>query len=334
MNSDFSPLVSIIIPCYNYALYLPESVGSIIDQTYSNWECIIIDDGSIDNSREVAESLCAKDKRVKYFLQKNSGPTVARNYGLSLAKGDFIQFLDADDLLENKKIEKQLAVFKQQPDCDIVYGGVKYFNSPDKFKLYDNLDLKSGPWMKKLSGKGDVMISGLLNGNIMVISSPLSRKSLFEKFGNMNEVLQFNEDWELWARFAIGNAKFQYDESPGTRVLVRVHESYSKDIFKMYTHGLKACLMLNETVKGYRNRKIMIPKINYHKRIIDEKLIELLSADKKEAIQRTLLIYQQTGIKRYLIYSKLFNNFPFWFCYLYSKFVFAIHKLKNVIIYA
>ena len=110
MNPDRHPLVSVIIPCYNYALYLPESVGSIIKQTYSNWECIIVDDGSTDNTKEVVQQLCAKDDRIKYFLQSNSGPTVARNYGLAVAKGDLIQFLDADDLIENPKIEKQVAI--------------------------------------------------------------------------------------------------------------------------------------------------------------------------------------------------------------------------------
>jgi glycosyltransferase involved in cell wall biosynthesis len=334
MENGIEPLISVIIPCYNYGNFIKECINSLLFQSYSNWECIIIDDGSTDNSKEIVQSLCAKDNRISYFLQPNSGPTVARNYGLKLAKGEFIQFLDADDLLEKKKLEKQLTIFNQNPDCDIVYGSVKYFASTDPEKLYDNIDLRSGPWMKNLSGKGDVMIFQLLKENIMVISSPLVRRALFIKFGNMNEELQFNEDWELWARFAIGNAKFQFDDSEGTLALVRVHESYSKDIFKMYSNGLKACLLLNEKVHGRRYRKIMIPKINYHKRIIDEKLISLLRSNKKEAVEKAKVVYVQTGIKRYLTYSKLFNSFPAWFCYLYSKFIFGVHKLKNVIIYA
>lgn len=328
-----NPEVSIIIPSYNYGIYLPESVGSIINQTYTNWECIIIDDGSTDNTKEVAQLLCVKDNRISYFSQSNSGPTVARNYGLKLAKGEFIQFLDADDLLESRKLEKQIAIFKQQ-DCDIVYGGVKYFTSSNLSKLYDSEDLKSGSWMKNLSGRGDTMILELLKGNIMETSSPLIRKLLFHKLGNMNEELLFNEDWELWARFAIGDAKFKFDNSEDTRVLRRVHDSYSKNVFKMDAYGLKVSLILNKKVHGRKYRKILIPKINYHKRIIDEKLLELLRTNKNEAIDKALFIYAKTDIKRYLIYSKLFKNFPVWFCYLYSKFIFLIHKLKNVIIYA
>jgi glycosyltransferase involved in cell wall biosynthesis len=334
MSSEYQPLVSVIIPCYNYALYLPESIGSIISQSYANWECIIVDDGSTDNSKEVAEQFCKKDNRVKYFLQVNSGPTVARNYGLKLAKGEFIQFLDADDILESRKLEKQISVFNEHMDNDIVYGSVKYFDSSNPSKLYDSLDLKSGPWMKNLSGRGDVMIMELLKGNIMVISSPLARKSLFDKLGGMNQVLQFNEDWELWARFAIGNAKFQFDDASNTQALVRVHESYSKDIFKMYSHGIKACLLLNETVTGRKYRKIMIPKIAYHKRVIDEKLLELLASDKLKAIDCAAKVYSQTGVERYSFYTRIFSNYPYWFCYLYSKIVFFANKLKNTIIYA
>ncbi len=334
MEQPTHPLVSVIMPCYNYASFLKDSVGSILSQTYANWECIIIDDGSTDNSKEVALQLCQKDNRIKYVVQVNSGPAVARNHGLKLAKGSLIQFLDADDLIESRKFEKQVAFFDQHPDCDIVYSNVKYFSSESPDKLYDDIDLKSGPWMKKVSGMGDAMIMELLNANIMVINSPLVRSTLFDKHGLMNEVLQFNEDWELWARFAIGNAGFQYNASSGTQALVRVHNSYSKDIFKMYTFGLKACLLLNEKVKGRKFKKIMIPKINYHMRIIDEKLITLLSKDKQEAILKASMIYSQTGVFRYSMYTKLFKYFPVWFCYLYSKFIFAIHKFKNVIIYA
>lgn len=335
MDPHTQPLVSIIIPAYNYALYLPECVESVLKQTYSNWECIIIDDGSTDNTKQVAEKLCNTDKRIYYFLQKNSGPTVARNFGLSKAKGEFIQFIDADDLIESKKLEIQLAEFEKNPDCDIVYSSVRYFRANDRTKLYNDITLEGSlPWMKNLSGKGDIMIKALLKGNIMVISSPLVRRSLFEKFGAMSEDLYFNEDWELWARFAMNIAKFQFVDKPGTLALVRVHESYSRDNFKMYIYGLLACLKLNKNIKGRKYRRIMVPKVNYHKRIIDERLIGLLKTDKEEAIERSLFIYKLTGVDRYSLYAELFRYFPIWICYSYSKFVFLIHKLKNEIIYA
>jgi glycosyltransferase involved in cell wall biosynthesis len=333
MNSDYSPLISVIIPCYNYASYLPDSIGSIMNQSYQNWECLIIDDGSTDNSKEIVQQFSAKDSRIKYFLQINSGPTVARNYGLTLAKGQFIQFLDADDLIESRKLETQIAIFKQG-DYDIVYGDVKYFAMSNLSKLYDSEDLKSGPWMKQLSGNGDAIILELLKGNIMETSSPLVRKVLFDQLGKMNEELLFNEDWELWARFAIGNARFKFDNTETTKVLRRVHDSYSKNVFKMYSYGLKVSLILNQSVHGRKYRKIMIPKINYHQRILDELLIALLATDKNKAIDQSTIIFNLTGLKRYKHYRILFNYFPVWFCYLYTRSLFIIHKLKNEFVYA
>jgi glycosyltransferase involved in cell wall biosynthesis len=335
METSEKPLVSVIIPCYNYENYLKDCIESILLQTYSNWECIIVDDGSTDNTEEVGKQLSNSDKRIQYFSQANSGPTIARNFGLSKAKGEFIQFIDADDVIEHKKFESQLMVFEKNQTADIVYSSVKYFRANDRTKLYDDITLEgSKPWMPNCSGKGDIMIEALLKGNIMVISSPLVRKSLFEKFGAMSEDLYFNEDWELWTRFAMGNAAFYFDNSSNTLALVRVHESYSKDNFKMYIYGLLACLKMKKNIKGWKFKRILIPKINYHKRIIDEKLIFLLKTDKEKAVERSLFIYGLTGSSRYSLYAILFRYFPVWFCYCYSRFVFLIRKLKNVIIYA
>lgn len=335
MENSKRPLISVIVPCYNYGNLLSDCIGSLFSQSYQNWECIVVDDGSKDTTRLVVEERIKMDKRIHYFYQDNLGPAAARNLGLSKAKGEFIQFIDADDLIENRKFEKQMELFSKDPGCDIVYSNVKYFREGDRTKLYDDITLEgSSPWMKKLSGRGEVMIGALLSGNIMVINSPLVRRSLFENLGDMSNDLSYNEDWELWTRFAIGNAKFQFAEDPGTLALVRVHDSYSKDNFKMYVFGLLACLKLNNMIRDRKYKKILIPRINYHKRIIDEKLIEMLKTDRKKAIEWTLFISILTNISRYSCYTKLFRFFPVWLCYVYSKVVFLIYKLKNTVVYA
>lgn len=104
MNS----LVSIIIPCYNQDKYLAETLQSVSGQTYSNWECIIVDDGSLDDSSKIVENFAAEDPRFIYVYKKNGGVSSARNLGIEKAKGDFIQFLDSDDLLDSRKIELSL----------------------------------------------------------------------------------------------------------------------------------------------------------------------------------------------------------------------------------
>ena len=106
------PLISVIVPCYNQESFLNETLDSIYNQTFQIWECIIIDDGSTDNSKEIALKWCALDERFKYFFQLNGGLSNARNKGLHIAKGDYIQLLDGDDLIIPKKFESQLIDLK------------------------------------------------------------------------------------------------------------------------------------------------------------------------------------------------------------------------------
>lgn len=108
------PLVSIVMPTYNCAKYIEESVVSVIKQTYTNWELIIIDDCSTDNTEDIVKSYCEKDNRIKYFrLDVNSGAAIARNEGIKCAKGRYIAFLDSDDLWMEKKLEKQISFMEK-----------------------------------------------------------------------------------------------------------------------------------------------------------------------------------------------------------------------------
>ncbi len=112
-----NPLVSIIIPAYNYASYLSRAIGSCLDQTYGNVEIIVVDDGSTDDTALVAREM---GPGVVYLFQENSGVSSARNAGLARARGDFIIFLDADDCLENDAIEVRLKALQEWPDAEFV----------------------------------------------------------------------------------------------------------------------------------------------------------------------------------------------------------------------
>jgi len=128
-ESNVKPLISIIIPCYNYSLYIPQALKSLQEQDFTNWECWVIDDGSTDSTSRIVNDIAIYDKRINYVYQENQGQPVARNTGLRLAKGDYIQFLDADDLLEPMKFSRQLNYLLQNTEVDIVYGAVGYFNN-------------------------------------------------------------------------------------------------------------------------------------------------------------------------------------------------------------
>jgi glycosyltransferase involved in cell wall biosynthesis len=174
------PLVSVIIPCYNYGHFLCETLENILQQTYQNLECIIVDDGSTDNTNEIVQSYITKDARFRYFRQTNKGTSSAKNNGIRIATGEFIQFLDADDLLNKKKLEVQVLFLINNPDVDIIYGDVRYFDIDNPTRRSKSLDLKDQAWMPNVSGKDEVILKPLLINNIMVISAPLIRRKVYQ----------------------------------------------------------------------------------------------------------------------------------------------------------
>jgi glycosyltransferase involved in cell wall biosynthesis len=113
-------LVSIIIPCYNGEKFIGETIRSVMKQTYRHWNLIVVDDGSIDNSKKVVEGF-ADDKRIQYTYQQNAGVSSARNKGITMAEGEFVCFLDADDIWTESNLEKKLSMLQQNPDIGWVF---------------------------------------------------------------------------------------------------------------------------------------------------------------------------------------------------------------------
>jgi glycosyltransferase involved in cell wall biosynthesis len=236
-------LVSIIVPCYNQGQYLRESLQSVLDQTYQNWECIIVDDGSTDNSSEIANEFCYKDTRIKYIWQRNEGLSSARNKGLNNASGNFIQLLDSDDLLENRKIEFQVEYLLKNQETDIVYGSMSRFDS-ETLEIVDK-----GEWMAKISGRGQEILKDLLFKNIMVVSSPLLRIEVFKKIGYFNTNLRSVEDWEFWIRCAFENVNFEYVDNANSRTLIRSHNlSLMKNHTQMFNSQIIMRKSLNKLI--------------------------------------------------------------------------------------
>lgn len=129
--------VSVIIPVYNTAKYLPKCLDSIIHQTYQNLEIITINDGSVDNSEAILKKYAQKDPRLKIITQKNHGLSAARNAGLKIASGDFVTFVDSDDLIESKMIEKMLDALKKS-DADIAVCSFKEIFPNNIIKNFNN----------------------------------------------------------------------------------------------------------------------------------------------------------------------------------------------------
>ena len=120
-----SPLVSIIMPAYNASAFIAEAIRSVLDQTYSNWELIIVDDGSTDETPLVVRSFV--DKRVKYIRKERQGQSAARNTAMQRASGVYLSFLDADDLFLPRKLELQIKYLERQRSCGVCYADLIHF---------------------------------------------------------------------------------------------------------------------------------------------------------------------------------------------------------------
>jgi len=235
------PVVSVIVPCYNYSGFLPALFDSLRQQTLHNWECIVVDDGSTDDTKTVTALFAGNDPRIRYQYQANAGQASARNRGLSLARGNFIQFLDADDLLEPGKLEKQSDFLLQHPAVDIVYGGVRYFlNDDPSVRFMNRWGNQEAPWMPAISGQGKVLVKAFVERNIFELGCALFRTAAVRLTGPFNPSLTGVEDYDFCFRAAIHGLKFQYLSEPDTAVLMRHHTvSYSKNLLKMYKQELR-----------------------------------------------------------------------------------------------
>lgn len=231
--------VSIIIATYNYARYLPDAVHSLQQQTYKDWECIVVDDGSTDNTRDVVSAMMKEEGRIQYKYIANAGPSAARNTGVANASGDFILFLDADDKLEPNKLTSHLKAFDDDPGLDVAYGDVRYFNDGDTNPqhYFYSLNKQKQKWIPRFSGYAQPLSSKVLRENIMVTSSPLFSKEALFKTGLFDSKLKKLEDWELFQRMVINNLKLKFIEEKDSFVLMRAHStsySFNKSDMRSY----------------------------------------------------------------------------------------------------
>jgi glycosyltransferase involved in cell wall biosynthesis len=174
-----SPLVSVIIPVYNYDRYLGEAIASVLSQTHQYLEVIVVDDGSTDQSGEVARSFA--DRGVRYCHQVHAGIGPARNKGVELARGDFLAFLDADDRWPEEKLERQLSAFDNDPVLEMVFGQA--------------LQLQNGPeWESGVKDKKPAvasMVPGMVPGTMLIKRAAYFRVGKFQGDWKVGEFI----DW-------------------------------------------------------------------------------------------------------------------------------------------
>lgn len=184
------PVVSIIMASYNSAQFVPEAINSVLCQTYPHWELHIVDDGSTDNSVEVIQPFL-NDKRIHFYCQENQGQAVAKNRGLRASKGDFIAFLDADDIWSLDKLEKHLPAFSARPEAGLIHTNVMLISEAGEPLGSPQRSYPEG-WIS-----GHLLVENCVNG----MASMLRRESL-EKVGLFDETLRMGIDYDLWLRIS------------------------------------------------------------------------------------------------------------------------------------
>jgi len=216
------PLVSIIIPTYNYALLIPETLESVLNQSYDNWECIIIDDGSTDDTTEVVEDFISRHSGYpfKYVKKINEGTSVAKNTGINIAAGKYIQFLDADDLISPDKLKIQVSIL-EAADADLVFSKSLFFIDGDSGRMLT--DKYPAGFLAEETLFDFELFERIVKNNIVTIGSPLVKRATILRAGLFDAHLKNNEDWLFWFRVGLICRKFIYDNESKSFSSIRVH---------------------------------------------------------------------------------------------------------------
>lgn len=183
------PQVSVIVPTYNSAQYISEAIDSVFNQTYEDWEIIVVDDGSTDNTKEVLRKYSSK---IGYFYQENKGPSSARNKGIKSAKGKYIAFLDADDMWMPEKLKLQMDVISKEPSIGLV--------SCDGYIIDMDGVIQKQITKRRYLNKKKLLDDLLFRNVIGATPSLLVRKECFHVVGLFDETLAVGEDRDMWLR--------------------------------------------------------------------------------------------------------------------------------------
>lgn len=221
-----APLVSVVIPTYNCARFLADAVDSVFRQSYTTLECIVVDDGSTDDTNDVLAKLTAKYPLLKTIQRANGGPSAARNTGLRLCSGEFVSFVDADDVLLPDKIALQVNFLNSHPDVGLVHSD--YLIVSENLQPLAVFDAEMPPEMDP--------IDALSYRNWFNPLVALIRRTAIDKVGEFDEEFDRAEDWDYWIRCA-KITRVSYMAGP-----VALYRRHGGQISQDYSRMKRACI--------------------------------------------------------------------------------------------
>ena len=230
-----NPEISVIIPTYNYANFIREALDSVFNQTFQDFEIIVVDDGSTDDTKAIIESY---GDRVIYISQKNQGPAIARNTGIMSSRGTYIAFLDADDLWYPDKLEKQIALFKANPKLGMVLADNALFDDEGIYKNYVG--------KKAYLFDGDLVTNIFLRSGV-VTPTVIVKREAFDKVGLFEEGLFIAEDDNMWIRIA---CEFDVDIVDEALAQIRNHRTRTMSVSTKLVESVENNIKLLTTKYG------------------------------------------------------------------------------------
>lgn len=286
---DSNVIVSVVIPTYNRAQLLSRAIVSVLDQTLSNLELIVVDDGSTDNTADVVRSFC--DSRIRYTpLGKNCGGAYARNQGIQLAIGEFIAFLDSDDIWLPEKLEKQIAALRNSNNSQVTVAYCSY---------HEEHELTQRTISVEADRAGDVF-DDLLQGWCPPSSASIVKRSELNKVGGFDESLPSFQDYDLWLRLAEASNQFVAISEP--LLIKHVHNNHQVSVDP--TAKLRGFEIFQQRWSATMKHRLGVQ--SYHRWVADH-LSHVQLSQLKLALARgkRLLAWQHfLGMTKFLPYSR------------------------------
>ena len=264
--------VSVIVPCYNQASYLGDALESVLNQTYPYWECFIVNDGSTDHTEEVALAWCEKDSRFNYLFKENGGLSSARNSGLAVSKGEYIQFLDSDDLIVPNKFELQILDL-QESQISVS----DYFSFQDGNKDFFVENRYLSPFFSETNFKNEIISDWEYRKSFPPHSVLFKKELVVENKLCFDVELPNHEDWVFWVMLFYFADSIKKNENKLALYRIRVI-SMCTDYKLMKVGFLKAALKLELFFQSQQNLEL--------KKQVRRKQKEIYNRNRRSVLKR------------------------------------------------
>ena len=262
------PAVSVIMPAYNVAPYIGDALASVLAQTFSDFEVVVTDDGSTDDTAAVVAPFAARDPRVRLLQKPNGGLSSARNHALRHAAGGTFALLDSDDLWDPGFLEAQIAILRARPEVAIVTGNARFLGGPR-----DGRPARPSP-----DSRPEPSLASILEDEQAIFIMSVFRREVYETIGVFDESMRTNEDYDYWLRAAAAGFRFARQDRPLAQYRVR-NDSLSASEERMLRGILRVYGKLAPTLAGRpHERAILDRQVARFER-------ELLAVQAKQAIE-------------------------------------------------